>query len=200
MTNQHKIVFVGQGPNQTSWEDGLALGARFVKVGQRAGGKVPTAEELVDEIQQWAKRRAALLALTGAAGKRIGGLLDLDAGEFMRKFHRRNLNARWNGKAGKGDKFDRAEAKVRAAEILDEGFDRIVCVGGEVAAAFGIGKVEPLAEVGRYIPAPGGGERYVTFFLLPHPSGIVQWWNDQFNCFRARKRLREFLEIPTNAQ
>jgi hypothetical protein len=202
--NPHKFVFVGQGPNQTAWLRGKAGGARSLALGirkaLREGGEAPTPDEVEASIDRWAMRYCAIIALTGAVGTRIGRLLDLEVGAFMWKYERRNLNARWNGKAGKGDRFDRDEAGIRSDEILAEGFDRVVCVGAAVGAAFGLGKIEPLGERGVYIPVAGGGERYVSFFLLPHPSGIVQWWNDDFNRFRARKRLREFLELPTNAQ
>lgn len=194
----HKIVFVGQGPNRTAWESGMEWGKRE-PVDHKAFVELEEFERLVVGR---AERYCARLALTGAVGKKISELIGLSAFDFMRTYDRRNLNRRWNGKSGKGDVFDKAEARLRALDVLHEGFDRIVCVGAEVAAAFreaGMGKIEALGEKGVYIPVikdgKPAGERYVTFFLLPHPSGIVQWWNDDFNRFRAKKRLREFLQL-----
>lgn len=197
----HKFVFVGQGPNRTAWETGLAWGKQVAAEETAPSGAVDLAEfERI--VLGRAERYCARLSLTGAVGQKIADLLGLQLHDFFVGFERRNLNLRWNGKSGKGDVFDREEARLRGLDVLKEGFDRIVCVGAEVGAAFGIGKLEPLGERGRYIPVEEdgkpAGERYVSYFLLPHPSGIVQWWNDDFNRFRAKKRLREFLETHTN--
>jgi hypothetical protein len=197
--SQNRFVFVGQGPNRAAWERGLALG-RAMPVDHRAFVDGETFEQLVlDRAERYCER----IALTGAAGTKIGGLLGISVGEFFRAYERRNLNARFNGKEGKGDNFNRDEGRAAAAAILDdvEDFDRIVCVGAEVAGCFGIGRIEPLGVRGKYIPAPRlpKRERWVEFFLLPHPSGIVQWWNEPFNRSRAQSRLREFLQIRTIA-
>ena len=198
--NPASVVFVGQGPNRAAWARGLACGARTLSMRSarvtvtlpfEALGSGPvekaTRRTTADE---WAERNCSLIALTGAAGEKIGGLIGLDVGTFHRTYQRRNLNARFGGKVGKGDAFDYVEGRRRAAEIRAEDFTRFVLVGAAVAECFGLRRAEPLTVKG---PTREDPRRY---FLLPHPSGIVLWWNEPFNVFRARKRLREFLEIP----
>jgi hypothetical protein len=164
------LVFVGQGPNREAWEHGLETGARL-----RPADRESFAEDYCRRV-----------AITGSVGLRLAQILDLPIERFRSSFARRNLNARWNGKKGKGDEFDRAEAKA-AAELVDaEGFNRFVLLGEEVSRAFGF-KFSALEIRTR----PHDPRRYLCF---PHPSGINQWWNDSFNRFRAAKRLREFID------
>lgn len=168
-----KLVFVGQGPNQAAWERGLQSGKFFAKT------RSPEA---------YAEEYCERIALTGAIGKKLAGFLDLDeVGEFFRKYQRRNLNARWNGKRSKGDVFDR-DAGAKAANALRPQFDKFVLLGQEVGSCFGCGRVEWLSRVVVY-----DGKDRKEFLLFPHPSGINQWWNEAFNVFRARKALREFV-------
>lgn len=80
--------------------------------------------------------------------------------------------------------------------MLVGGSTHFVLLGESVARCFKL-KPEPLAVVADYIDNPdGSGDNWrKQFFFLPHPSGINTWWNEDFNRFRARKRLREFLEL-----
>ena len=168
------IVFVGQGPNQASWKRGLELGARFAK------DRSSTA---------FAEDYVARLALTGAIGQRLADMLGMSVGVFARTYHRQNLNARWNGKAGKGDIFDKIEGKARAQIILrNASFTKFVLCGSLVARCFGYHFEEravPCVRVDR--------DTNRRFLIIPHPSRIVIWWNEPFNCFQAKRALREFV-------
>ncbi len=169
-------LFVGQGPNRVCWHRGLESGKAL-----RPGDAEGFARDLSDR-----------LSLTGSVGKKLAFLLDLDLHAFLRAHDRENLNSKWHGKNGKGDKFDRTEAAHRAALIeADPKWTHVVLLGAECARAFGL-RFEPLkVHVRKDNPFPR------AYFLLPHPSGINVWWNESFNLFRARRRLKEFLDDAT---
>lgn len=183
------LVFVGQGPNRTAWLHGLQVGRQYsaIKLG------VPPEDPRVElPAVGWAERYCERVAITGSVGKKIAELagfpLDLKFGGH----DRRNLNTRWNGKRGKGDSFDRAEGKKRASELLAGPWTHYVLLGDEVARCFAM-KPEALNVVTDFIPTLAGPPVKKAFLLFPHPSGINLWWNEEFNRFRARKRLREFV-------
>lgn len=180
-----KVVFVGQGPNRACWQQGLAAGARYALLKHNFAEDDPRVKV---EAIAFAERYSARVALTGSVGKKLAALGGWKCNLTFGGYARRNLNARWNGKDGNGDRFERVEAEIVASRMLHDGFTHFVLLGSNVAKAFGMGRNEPLSEIKNL---PGSQ----LFFLLPHPSGINQWWNDDFNRFRARKRLREFLNI-----
>jgi hypothetical protein len=127
-------------------------------------------------------------------GELLARLAGMERLEFYAAVWRFNLNARWNGKAGKGDKFDREEGKRKAAELLAMPFPDYVLLGGEVSRAFGHPHFEPLNMIGWY----DDQNRYRRILQFPHPSGINPFWNEPFNVHRAGRRLREFLGLPNN--
>lgn len=187
-----RLVFIGQGPNQTAWARGLEAGRKFAagREAWKMGDRTPEA---------FAEDYCARVAATGAIGTKLGALLDLPLHRFWKTFARRNLNRRWNGKDGKGDKFDKEEGRRTAGQFLvREEFTHHVLLGAAVAECFGFRNPEWLAvKEGYYpIPDPSGSPReaYKHFLLFPHPSGINAWWNEDFNRFRAKKRLAEFVE------
>jgi hypothetical protein len=174
-----RVVFVGQGPNQTAWQRALAVGTKLVAY--RVPGTRSAEERAVDYC--------ARVAITGAIGKKIGAMLDMSGGEIFRsRYARKNLNARWNGKNGKGDVFNRAEGSTNARRLMSDPFTHYVLLGGEVARAFGMNNNEWLSVV-TDLP----GDRH--FLIFPHPSGINRWWNEPGNAERARAAIRNFLEI-----
>lgn len=184
------LVVVGQGPNRTAWEHGLEVGRNraLLRDGERT-------QENEIEAELFAENYCARVAITGSVGRKLAELagFDLRKREELRFFAsvaRRNLNRRFNGKNGKGDAFDRAEALESARRILLEPFHRVVLLGEEVARAFGF-KFSAL-EIRKL---PNDPRRFLCF---PHPSGINLWWNDDFNRFRAEKRLREFVDPTTS--
>jgi len=171
-----KVIFVGQGPNATVWEKALGIS-------ERAGYSPP---------EPFAERYCAKLAITGAIGKKLGDLGGWKLSLWFNGYARRNLNARFNGKSGKGDAFSREEGARNAAEMLArEEFTHYVLLWKEVAGCFGV-RAEFLEE-----RKSRNDEKccWRYFLVFPHPSGISTWWNDDFNRFREKKRLREFLAI-----
>jgi hypothetical protein len=167
------MCVVGQGPNRIAWEHGI-----------RAGWQIGCVD--VDQAKKFSEKYCARVAITGRIGEKLAALAGAERLQFYRDVARRNLNARWNGKEGKGDKFDREEAKAAVARINAEPFKFYVLLGAEVQRAFGFAG-EPLSV--RF-----DKETEKNYLLFPHPSGINAWWNEPFNVHRAKARLREFLE------
>jgi hypothetical protein len=170
-----RFLIVGQGPNGPSWARSLKAGNRL-----RPADPVGFAEQL--------GRR---LAVTGACGEKLAQLAGISPAALYQLVDRMNLNARWIGKEGKGDRFDRLEALRTAEVIREESWPKVILLGKEVARAFEI-RSEFLEARGWYHPKTNA---YTEFLVFPHPSGISIWWNEEFNTFRAGKRLQEFLEI-----
>ena len=54
-------------------------------------------------------------------GARLAELCGLEVDAYLRAFERVNLIRRWPGKAGKGDAFDLAKARVGAIDLLVSG-------------------------------------------------------------------------------
>lgn len=168
-----RVIFVGQAPGRSAWLRGLELSRRV--------GKRPTSDPT-----SFAERFCARIAITGTVGGRLARMLSTGLREFARKHPRINLNARWTGKQGKGDRFCGKEAVVRAAWLLAKKTrpgDKIVLLGQKVAKAFGT-KWSPLAE--RNV----AGHRCLLF---PHPSGISHWWNEPENRRAAARKLKQFV-------
>lgn len=124
-----------------------------------------------------------LRPFSGTTGGRIVAL----AGQPLEQsWQLANLLPAWPGRAGKGTRWDRAAAR-RAALALDVEGRRVVFVGRRVAAAFGH-QHAPFLE---WLDDP---ERGCRFAVLPHPSGIVRWWNEPANADAARSFLRGAIE------
>lgn len=120
---------------------------------------------------------------SGRSGARLAKLLDRPLDEV---FELRNVFGQWPGPAGatgKGTAWDRVGARDRARIIGDRLDGRtVVLVGRRVAAAF------------EYPSWPylvwGDDVRGFRFSVVPHPSGIVRFWNDPDATARAAAFLR----------
>ena len=122
--------------------------------------------------------------LAGPNGQKIARLAGMSYDELI-ACRRRHLNTHYNGKRGKGARFDHAKGNVKAADVLlDWRVERIVLLGKNVARCFGFRDVPFLAEISIY------GRRFLIF---PHPSGTNRWWNER----RARQLLQRFLRGKT---
>lgn len=189
-----RIVFVGQGPNQTAWNHGATAGLKFIAADPQTVVKYPDGAARINAVNRWAENYCRRVAITGAIGRKLATLAGYNVAArgdllFYRGIDRRNLNARWNGKLGKGDVFDRAEAEVAAKKLLEDPAltdARFVLLGREVARAFGMDSNQPLT-----IVEPWNTKQ--AFLIFPHPSGISTWWNNPDNAERARVALRSFL-------
>ncbi len=122
----------------------------------------------------------------GAVGKRLVALAGLTTAEYLLSFDRTNLLVNWPGKCGKGDAFDKAEA-TRSASLMSYRLRgrTVVMLGRNVAEAFGF----PEEKYFKWLPWFEGGKAAV----MPHPSGIVQWWNDPKNVRAASLFMRGLL-------
>lgn len=114
--------------------------------------------------------------MMGRSGRFLAGLVGMELGEFLRAFECVNLLPRDGPRAGKGRRFgpaELAEASRRARSLRLRG--RVVVLAGKrVAAAFGLPDPPWLTDVWL-----GRGEW--SCVVVPHPSGIVLWWNDRGN-------------------
>ena len=107
-------------------------------------------------------------------------------GDYLRNTDRRNLFDEWPGKDGKGDAWDAKEAKRRASVLKDRLVGRrVLFVGRRAAAAFGLRDLPWLTWK--------SVSRGTKVAAIPHPSGIVLWWNDRENRRAARSFLNGIL-------
>lgn len=105
----------------------------------------------------------------GASGDRLRRILGLSPASYR-------AQARANLCAGQ---WRRLYAMARAAELraAHPAPFPIVLLGRKVAAAFGLGEVPPFSRTAERV------------FLLPHPSGLCQEWNQPSAVDRARRLL-----------
>jgi uracil-DNA glycosylase len=123
-------------------------------------------------------------------GKKLADLFGMDRKKYEDSFKRMNVLDAWPGRAGKGDRFPIRDARAAAKQKLRALRGRtVVFVGIGTAAVFGFDPGRPLKWAGF-----NGGVAAV----LPHPSGVNRWWNDQANGRKTRsfawvlmKKIRE---------
>ena len=121
--------------------------------------------------------------LGGKIGRRMASLAGVSFEQFLGCSDRINMFDEWMGKKGKGDLWDGKLAKERAVELLPLLQDRVVFfVGRNVADAFG-----------QKIPWLKWQESEVAskIAVIPHPSGIVLWWNKKENRTAAKVFMKE---------
>jgi len=123
--------------------------------------------------------------LCGKVGKRLAKLMGISFERYQVDTERVNLLDVYPGKdkGGKGDAWPKRKAESKATEMLPLLEDKtVVFLGRNVADAFGFSDLSYLQW--RY--GTGVAERVA---VIPHPSGIVRWWNDA----RNRKEAQRFL-------
>lgn len=124
----------------------------------------------------------------GRSGAFLASLLGLTVERFHEAFECVNLLSTWPGRliGSKGHMFPFVEARTAAASMTLA--DRhVVLAGKRVASAFGLRRAKFLADA-----SLGMGE--VRCVVVPHPSGIVRWWNDPVNQELAANVLLNVLE------
>jgi uracil-DNA glycosylase len=122
--------------------------------------------------------RGRTRAFDGRSGARLSEILGT---EFVRDFDAVNLLDRWPGSGGKGSTFPVGEARAAASMLLRASDARVlVLCGRRVAAAFGLRDME-------YLSWRMLGPKLVG--LVPHPSGVNRWYNEQANQEAARAFL-----------
>lgn len=121
--------------------------------------------------------------LEGRIGRMLAELAGISLDGYMKLTERTNLLGEWLGKAGKGDSWDALAARERASELEQVFPDReAILLGRNVARAFGLGDLPWLTWTEKF-----GGK----LALVPHPSGIVMWWNSAANRSAASAFLKE---------
>lgn len=124
--------------------------------------------------------------MTGDSGRRLARAAGIEHDDLLRLTHRVNLNEEFGGRArdDKGDVFDVREARVEAEcvrlQLVLPG--RVVLLMGKaVARAFSCDGVEYF----EWFDMDGGRAA-----VVPHPSGVNRWWNEERNRQKARRFLR----------
>jgi len=115
--------------------------------------------------------------LAGASGRRLAALAGMDLGDFLTKFER--VNVLEQHPVDRGD----ADLAIARADTMRAGWAgrRVVLLGRSVAAAFRLNpKAYEWFEVMELEPG-------IEAAVIPHPSGISNWWNDPENVERARE-------------
>jgi uracil-DNA glycosylase len=143
-----------------------------------------------------ARGNDGLRPFAGQSGARLARLAGVgESGDDLpRHFGLVNLLSHWPGKSSKkGDKFDMAQAKINAEDILLGLSNRkpsyLLLMGRKVQTAFDLKGLEYLH---RYRIHRQGFDRH-CIVPFPHPSGINTWWNDPENVVLAEKLMRKVL-------
>lgn len=126
-------------------------------------------------------------AFTSMSGRRLSKLIGCEVTEV---FETMNLLDFWPGDAGKGSLFPREEACRAALKVWKElehrdPKPRVILAGRRVATAMAVPKAVPYLT---WIKI-----NQVNLAVLPHPSGINQWWNDLTSMRKAQDFLMKEL-------
>lgn len=147
---------------------------------------------------------------SGRSGRRLAELIGIRFEDLPCFFELHNLFDRYPGSNGKGSDFPLDLARDRARELAPKlvphalPYRRVILAGHRVAQAFGLGTPDPtgndlmtwVSSVPR-LTAPELAERDFIYAVVPHPSGVNQWWNEPGNVQRAARFLRECARSST---
>ena len=123
--------------------------------------------------------------IDGKCGYKLAEICGIKHEEYARIFDTINLIDEYRGKSGKGDIFPLKEARKKVIEIWpDLNYDIIILAGKAVASSFRI-KID-------YFQWTQIENKNIT--VIPHPSGINRWWNDDFNKEKAKKFMRNLIK------
>lgn len=124
--------------------------------------------------------------LTGRAGRRIADLAGISLKAYLRRTERINVLDHWPGRSGKGDAFPTRDAQQAAAlkAHLLQG-RTVIFMGMATAAAFCAFGIKD----GVLLQWRRCEHLDCDYAVVPHPSGIVRWWNSEDN----KRRAAEFL-------
>lgn len=117
----------------------------------------------------------------GLSGDRLARYMGLESRvELWEHFECHNLLRSYPGPAGeKGDVFPRTRARGAARRLLERLEGRVVLLAGKnVAQAFQV-RSDYLV----WGDHPAG----FSCVVIPHPSGVNHWWNDEANRRRFRR-------------
>lgn len=126
----------------------------------------------------------------GRSGARLASLAGVTQREFLDAVEAVNLIPFWPGRSSgkKGHLFPADAARLRAASMDLAGRRMLLC-GLRVARAFGLpSKV-------RFMNPCSLGRDERSCHVIPHPSGIVRWWNDADNVAAATNLVRNLMYV-----
>lgn len=136
-------------------------------------------------------RNGARRAFEGPCARRLAELVGVTKGELRRRARLTNLLGNWPGNAGwrrggKGDHFPLDEARAAAAR-------KPLAAGWNLLAGHGVGEAYGIRN-SRYFHVhhlgwSEAGEE-IRAVVVPHPSGVNRWWNDEANVRVARRFFR----------
>ncbi len=128
--------------------------------------------------------------LGGRIGKFLGGLVGTDYAGLEARFTIVNFSDQYRGKAkhGKGDVPPEPGDGLRNERFMHLlATHRVWVIFGKTTAR-AMGAVRP--EYLRWYVIRDRIRDKIAYVILPHPSGIVRWWNDPKNKRKAAKVLR----------
>lgn len=101
-----------------------------------------------------------------------------------------NLLSSWPGKAGKGDLFDVGVA-APAMITINRALDGIAVEWTVVLLGFRVAETMTAnrPHLREYFKPWSAANR--TYVIIPHPSGVNRWWNEDANRFRAVRACRK---------
>ncbi len=135
---------------------------------------------------------------------KMPGLLQLERVNLLQHYPGRETWKRQASHNGRGSAFPMAEARSAAEALwasrpLSTAF---VVVSVRASKAFGLGRSIPAAESRRLSGSWELGHPYCEWFehlgrrfaVVPHPSGVVRWWNEPGNRDAAASLFRGIAE------
>lgn len=124
----------------------------------------------------------------GRSGLFLANLVHLSLNDFRDLVECRNLLDAWPGRSGspKGHRFPLKKAQAAAKAMQVEG-RTVILAGKRVALAFGLKNPNWLEDV-----VLNKGEH--ACFVIPHPSGVVRWYNQVANCDAVKQLLLDVLK------
>ena len=135
--------------------------------------------------------------LEGACGRRLAEAAGISMSTYLSRTTRMNLLDEWPGPS-----FPQHRAREAAREMYIDltGGRRVIFLGLQVSAAFGV--IMPILEWKRVTfwvergvvmatPAEPWRSNAVECAIVPHPSGLNRWWNDEAN----RRAAARFLKV-----
>lgn len=124
-------------------------------------------------------------AFDGLSGQRLIKFMGLPTIMHLHHlFDCRNLMDKYPGRANVGDMFPQHEASLAARLQARDLLGRVVVILGRgVAESFDLGWTPWLTWV---------CVRGAKVSVVPHPSGVNRWWNDETNLRNGRSFLTQF--------
>lgn len=129
----------------------------------------------------------------GMTGRKLAEMAGVDPGNFPHVFQTWNIVRQWQGKNGKGDRFQPTRDDVALAYkqidcSIQLGVTHVIVVGQAGAKAMGVG-YKPILQ---WFPKLVAG-RQSQWMVIPHPSGVNRFYNDPSNKRRVVRALRKIV-------